>query len=169
MRVTPAQCRGCDVLALWEPLSIIADCLCQEVEQATGTRLCWCGLTPGAGVPYEYCGECGVNRCGVGYVAFDGALLQNEFLAGPQRCANPVQMQIRVGVLRCYPLPEDGGTADPDVLQEMVALVTADMHAARRAMLCCYEGDVTVQQYTVLGPEGGCVGGEWSAYVPLDV
>lgn len=157
---------------LHEPLLALADCLCQTVAEDTLRPLCWCGLYPGDGAPFEYCSECETGKCGVGYVALQSAAPYVTFgLDGvdpAMRCGTPIQAQVRVGVMRCFPLEEDGSTPPPSLLSSTTVDLVADMSAIRRAVLCCFDGEARLESYSVLGPDGGCVGGEWVAWVGLE-
>lgn len=156
---------------LHRPLIELSECLCRTVASVTGRDLCWCGLYPGTNPPFEYCGSCSSTMCGVGYVALE-TVTQYTALAVPGfsdfDCQTPLQALVRVGVLRCFPLEEDGSTSAPEVVESSAIDLMEDMDAIRQAVLCCFQGQSKLVEYRTIGPEGACVGGEWSAYIALE-
>jgi hypothetical protein len=43
-----------------------------------------------------------------------------------------------------------------------------DAFALYRALRCCQGVEVAAEAWTPVGPEGGCVGGQWTAYLAVD-
>jgi hypothetical protein len=75
---------------------------------------------------------------------------------------------LAVGALRCAAVVDDAGHAPaPAVLTAETQQMTADAFALAEALTCCAV-DVTPQRWDPIGPEGGCVGGEWTVAVRLD-
>jgi hypothetical protein len=72
---------------------------------------------------------------------------------------------IEVGALRCFPILEDGEILAPNDMNHLAAEQMQDAHALYRALLCCDAPSMVVQAWTPLGPEGGCVGGMWTAFI----
>jgi len=129
-------------------------------------------LTPGSEVAWDECCE------GFLYVR-----LVTMFPTGnpfPQLDQRPgsckptmIGSTIAVGVLRCTPTQDSGGGAPPAAdLTANTLEVTADASILLEAIKCCL-ADLTDDQasnaqqivlgsWTPLGPEGVCVGGEWS-------
>lgn len=76
---------------------------------------------------------------------------------------------IGVGVLRCASMVDDAGQAPaPATLTAEALQVVQDMADVAAALQCCVAPQaekLTMGMWTPLGPEGGCVGGEWTAAV----
>jgi hypothetical protein len=43
------------------------------------------------------------------------------------------------------------------------------MAASERALLCCFADPPTLDTWTSVGPEGGCLGGVWAASFILEL
>jgi hypothetical protein len=81
------------------------------------------------------------------------------------QCIRPLAWSIEVGALRCIPQGEEIPT--PVQMAEVTLGVVMDARALYKAVKCCgYE--VGIERYQPVGPEGGCVGGFWVAYLALD-
>ena len=151
-------------------LADLGDCVCSELAATGAGPTCWCGLYPGAQVAWDSCGDCGNSVCGMGWVRLDSTFPSQTF---PQpadisvRCAAPLVYRIEVGVLRCMPTMPDGGAATPEMLAGVVLGQAIDAAAIHRAMMCCETVRVAPETWLPRGPQGGCVGGAWTAY--LDV
>ena len=153
------------------PLIELADCLCTTVASETGLALCWCGIFPGGIPSWDYCGSCAGDNCGMGYVTMDAASSYTSFgqpAVGPTACATLMQANISVGVLRCMPMEDDGSLPPPDTMSEVAMVLMADMMAMKRAITCCFKGDIILGTYNAAGASGGCVGGQWNAVIGLD-
>lgn len=151
-------------------VSELVDCLCGMLEAEGGGRTCWCGAYPGAAVSWEYCGECSGGSCGMGYVRPAGIFPYSTFPVPETdvHCISPLAWVVEIGALRCLPQPPDGEVLSPDEMLEIAIATMLDARAMYKAVKCCeaIQG-AAIQFYTPVGPEGGCVGGYWTAY--LDV
>jgi len=151
-----------------EVMAALADCVCTEVNAIAPT--CWCGMTAGTDVAWDYCGECDGGHCGMAWVRLVGVTPYDIFpfpVIDPG-CARPLAALIEVGALRCIPTLADGAPLDEATMAEVTALQMADMWALRRAVLCCGYRDLALNVYDPLGPQGGCIGGVWSVYFGSD-
>jgi hypothetical protein len=117
-------------------------------------------------------------KCGVAWVRLSGITMggtgQDEALprnaagalCGPQQWTATVEL----GVQRCPTLGDahTNPTAVESLADTLVQL--SDERAMRAALRCCFGStqDVTPGEYTPLGPEGLCYGGQWSATMVLD-
>ena len=146
----------------------LIDCVCTELAASGAGPTCWCGLYPGAQVSWEGCGECNTGACGMGYVRLIGGFPYDVFPTPTidDRCAKPLAFALEVGALRC--LPHGDGLLDPAATAETVIDQMADARALYNAIKCCPGPRLGVQNYIPVGPQGGCVGGYWTAYAPLD-
>lgn len=151
-------------------LAELVECVCEELAVTGAGPCCWCGLWPGEAVSWDYCGECAASRCGMGWVRMVNVFAYSTF---PQpvvdpNCERPLAMQVEVGALRCLPSPPDGELPGPDLMAVAVAEQVADSFALYRAIKCCStSGPIAVETYQPVGPQGGCVGGFWLAYLDL--
>ena len=147
----------------------LVDCVCVALETDGAGPTCWCGFYPGSQVSWDYCGECSGGSCGMGYVRLVNAY-RSEDMLNPDlntRCASPLTLQLAVGAIRCIPVADDDGRLpDPESMWESSLAVLADMAALFVAADCC-PGEHILGEYTPVGPQGGCAGGEWTVWVSL--
>lgn len=137
------------------------------VTEANGAP-CSATLAPGAVVDWGGCGQCESGACGMVYVRVE-AMFRSFTFPEPTLeigCGAPLALQLRVGVLRCLSVDSNGGLDDAEST-EAALVALSDALAVRRA-LACMSGDVVLGIYEPLGPQGGCVGGEWQVTVDLD-
>lgn len=82
------------------------------------------------------------------------------------------QAVVGVGVLRCAAVVNDAGDAPtPAVLTAEALAVTQDAADLAAALQCCLAPQVSklrMVRWDPLGPEGGCVGGEWQVTLLVD-
>lgn len=82
---------------------------------------------------------------------------------------------LAVGVLRCAAVVNDQGQApSPATLTAEAHRMLADEAALSEAVRCCFAPNheylkTTLGAWTPLGPDGGCVGGEWALTISVDV
>lgn len=147
----------------------LAECLCAELAATGAGPTCWCGLVPGAEVAWDYCTECTGDVCGMGWVRVIGLFPYDTFPVGvvDDRCIRPLAVAVEVGATRCLHVPDGGEPPTEAAMLEATLAQSADALAMWRALKCC-DTPLAVQQYTPIGPTGGCVGGTWLAYIPLD-
>jgi hypothetical protein len=150
-------------------LERLVTCLCESLETQGAGPTCWCGIWPGDNVSWEFCGECRGGTCGMGYVKVDSVF---PTTTGPERagggtCHTPLSATIQVGALRCLPVPASGEIPSPDVMAQVAADQFADMLAMRYAVSCCGVDMEVLNAYQALGPQGACVGGEWTFVMPV--
>lgn len=142
----------------------LADCLCNELGDT-----CWCGIWPGDEVSWEGC-QCD-EGCGQGWVRLVGTFPYETFpVPTPDiSCRLPHAYAIEVGALRCMPVADtDGSVPSPETLAITAMIQYRDMNALYRALKCCDVPQISVEAYTPVGPDGGCVGGGWTAYVSFE-
>jgi hypothetical protein len=83
------------------------------------------------------------------------------------RCTAPLMATVEVGAARCLPVLADGEMIDPTTMANVAVDQMLDAMALYRAIKCC-AADMAPGIYTPAGPNGGCVGGFWTAFAPLD-
>lgn len=150
-------------------LADLGDCVCAELATTGAGPLCWCGLAPGAAVAWDHCGDCDNDVCGIAWVRLDQMYPSTQFPTPivEMRCRSPLAYRIEVGAIRCMPVAVDGGSLPPERLAEVTIAQVADAAAMYRAMQCCEAVRVAPEIYTPRGPQGGCVGGLWTAYLEV--
>lgn len=132
-------------------------------------------LVPGRDVAWDNC--CGDgNTGGQLYVRAVTGFPSGPF---PQhntstKCDAPFRAwQLAVGVIRCTPTIDDqGNPPSAAALTANTLGVMEDAHALETAIKCCLREAPRVQgvilvAWTPQGPQGGCVGGEWTVWVNL--
>lgn len=154
--------------AVLDPLSDLLACLCTEVTAVQ--PVCSCSILPGLDVAWDYCGECG-DKCGQAWLRvirmFPYGVWPAPALAA--NCQAPLAMEVEIGVVRCLPTLTESGDLPPIVDIEYATMIQiADMWAMLRAISCCDSSYKSPQQYDVMGPQGGCVGGTWRAFLAVE-
>ena len=150
---------------VWPLLVELKDCLCQELTDAElKPSDCFCGIVPGADVPYDY-------DNGMAWVRLTGANPSRTFpntAVFSNGCGAPLAFGVEVGSLSCIPgLSPGGGFPTDDVREEAARVQITTMQAMRRAITCCMPRglEILLQGYIPVGPDGGLVGGIWTASI----
>ena len=148
-------------------LFALSECVCNELATTGAGPMCWCGIYPGAQVSLEYCEECSDGLCGMGWVRLVTANPSTSFPIPEVQpnCRAEVAWMIEVGAVRCIPSPEDGAIPPAEDMAMYAADQMQDAHALYRALLCCEAPSMLVQSWTPIGPDGGCLGGTWLAWM----
>ena len=119
-------------------------------------------LAPGAQVAWDNCCEDG----GGGGQLWVRAV---NVLPGWPRQDNEQKCGIRlatavlaVGVIRCaHTLDDQGNSPTPAEMTSDTTRIMEDMEDMLSGVMENYEWTYTMGQWTPLGPDGGCAGGEW--------
>lgn len=154
-----------------EPVLLdLVTCVCNELTTTGAGPTCWCGVYPGTAVSWEFCEGCDNGTCGMGWVRPSSIFPYSTFPLAilESGCRAPLAWSVEVGALRCLPTTADGQLPSPDVLLESAAEQLADAYALYRALRCCDNVEIAAETWNPLGPEGGCIGGYWTAYLALD-
>lgn len=139
--------------------------------------VCRSFVAPGTVAPWDTCCDCTGGE-GQAWTLAERVYPTQPFPqqdTGAQRC-RPVQYaaEVVVGVLRCAVTVDDHG--NPPLAQAVTAdadKVSRDRDLMLAALLCDWLGDdddpgtFRLGEWTPLGPQGGCVGGQWRATVAL--
>lgn len=157
----------------YDVLSDLAACLCASLtpEDADGPNLCFCGVLAGD-QPYDAMGigeGCDDDTCGQAWVRMVNSYPSTSVGVAdlePNNCAKALGLDIEVGVLRCFPLEENGGILSAEDLDQAVRDQLDDMIAMQRAILCCSTlEDYVLGMYLPMGPIGNVIGGTWTLSV----
>jgi hypothetical protein len=156
------------IVSIADAVDELVTCVCDRLETHGGGPVCWCGLYPGDEVSWEFCGACDGDACGMAWVRLMGVFPYSTFpVPAPDlNCTLPLAWQVEVGALRC--LPESDDLPAPDQLAGTSLTMMADATALYQALRCCSASQVAPELWTPLGPQGGCVGGAWSAYLAVE-
>lgn len=155
----------------WPSLVALAECLQEQIRIAEVPDPQFVGIMPGRLVPHDYCGTAGCG--GMAYVRLVSTFPSvNGVTPNPTPLPNsPLAFNVVVGIIRCAPQPSSRGIP-PGVSDQFEAarLQTADMEVLYRTLECCLRDQKgAVGSYTPIGPDGGCLGGEWGATFPEDL
>ena len=77
-------------------------------------------------------------------------------------------IDIEMGAIRCYEIPEDGEAIEPETMLVLAAEQHADMMAGWRAVECCDMEGYNLATWIPAGPESGSLGGLWTVSILLD-
>lgn len=157
-----------DVIAYPNMVALVG-CVNAELEKSGLESVAFAGLMPGNQTIHEWCGE----DCGGGQLT---VRLITEFPTSsfPDQNGEAWTSQmtlaytLEVEIMRCMPIPEDGQPLSMEHQLSAARAQLADMAAMRRAICACFqsrEKAFALGQYTPVGPQGGCVGGNWTVTV----
>lgn len=157
--------------AAWPGVTVLASCLCAEIEVSGLGPVCLCSPLPGADIALDYGTE------GMAWVRVMGLWPSATFPSadgigrglGRSTCTSPLAVQVELGVARCAPMPGDDGEPPSMVDQfEATRRQLADMAAMRRAVVCCQGKDaryrIDLGPYSPGGPTGGVLWGTWTVW-----
>lgn len=154
-------------MSVQETLERLGSCLCAQIVADGSPGVCFCGVVPGEAAALDYAGDCS-DVCGMAWVrlvtSYPATVLGTPNLTA-SNCALPLGFDVELGVARCASTPDSSGNppSAADLLGD-TTLQSADMDSMRRAVLCCGDAaDWLLGVYAPIGPEGGLVGGTWTA------
>lgn len=151
---------------VWPLLTDLLGALTWEVGAANLPPLGLTVVVPGAEAAFDFgCDALGWVRAASVYPT---ATFPNPEASPLGSCVSSLAVSVEVGIMRCAPNPDtlpNGEVVLPTAtdLSEAARLQLADMAAIRRAILRCPAADRVLSLYQPLGPQGGVVGGFWSA------
>lgn len=150
-------------------LVALEECVCTMLTEQGAGPLCSCGVYPGGIPAFDGCDDCGNGVCGMGYVriatAFPYDIFPNPTL--DPNCRREIAWQVEIGALRCMPTAHDGYALDQETLAEVWVGQMLDAQAIANAVMCCDLPVVSLGAYVPVGPDGGCVGGFWTAWIGM--
>jgi hypothetical protein len=156
-----------DLLA-WPLLSNLKTALVEEIASSALDPFCFVGIMPGGAAAFDYIDDCD-EICGMAWLRL--ASIRESLPEGseaPSRCYSQFIVNVELGMIRCYQTFADTeGNVMPLEYQESKAeSQMAEMAAMKRVLVCsdaASNTDVFMGQYLPIGPEGGAVGGAWTA------
>lgn len=155
---------------IWTQAAALAACLCAEVTDDEGSSLCFCGVMAGDAV-YDFAGigECGDGKCGqawVRVVSIYPSTRLGEANTEARNCEVGMGADLEVGILRCWPVEDDGEAVSPEVMIEVAQQQLADELSLRTAVICCESlENYILGMWNPVGPEGGLIGGFYTVYI----
>lgn len=155
-----------DDTAAWPVLTQLVTCLRQEIANAGVPEPAFIGILPGAVWVADYAADCGGQAWVRLVTTYPSVAFPNPD-AEPNNFDRLLAVQVEVGIARCAPSSDDDGTP-PSVGEQAEAarLQLADMQVLYRTLRCCLDDDSVLGQYAPVGPEGGVLGGTWTAALP---
>lgn len=153
--------------AVGDRLIALAACLCQQInEEPDLPGVCFCGIIPGEAAVGQYAGDCD-DECGMAWVRL-GSSYPSDRLGtineNPGNCTAGLGIDVEMGIMRCFPIPEDGSAPSPEELTEVSNLQIMDMMVMWKAAMCCADlpnKEFRLTGYTPIGPAGDMIGGSW--------
>ena len=149
---------------LAERMIEVASCLCAQIETDGSPPTCFCGVVPGDSVVLAYATDC-EEKDGMAWVRL--ITLYPATSVGQQdttigNCGVGIGADLEVGIVRSYPVYEDGEEPPPAVLEALVRQQVKDAMTMHRAVLCCSAlptKEVIVGPYAPTPILGGLSGG----------
>lgn len=163
--MTPA---GSVLDVLGQALDLLAD---QESDCAISPEPCRVATYPGVQVPWDNCGGWGCDEK-------NGQLWANliSFTTSGTGPCQRINFTAIIGVVRCElgKMADDGTPPTTDLSEADAVQQAADADAIWNLFNCCEDRpdslrDLSLVNWTALGPSGGCVGGQWTVTGALDV
>lgn len=151
-------------------LERLAVCLCAQIIADGSPATCFCGVSPGSGFSPDLLQCEDTESCGIAFVQLQSSYPSQTVGVvdqTPGNCGVTIGFDAVIGVLRCFPLQDDGSNPPPETQLELFRQQTLDMESMRRALICCDwlpSKDVIVGQYTPVGPEGELIGGTFQLF-----
>lgn len=137
---------------------------------------CRVAVYPGLEVPFD---TCEVDDCGKGADGQLWATVQGvtPYPTNTGTGCDTYQWTAKIGSVRCAAKPgEDGAPPSVEAVQADAARQAIDADAIMYAIRCCApkvqrlrDAAMVVTTWVPLGPDGGCVGGEWTITGRFDV
>lgn len=100
---------------------------------------------------------------------------QQRGAAGSACAIHALAVHIGLGIIRCvHSLDDEGVAPKPEQVTNDGTLMLADMADLLDVLVCEVPNSVRgvmalkIDRWTPQGAEGGCAGGEWSAYLAMD-
>jgi hypothetical protein len=159
-------------VGLYDELAAILDCVQVELLDAGRPVPAEIYVSPGLPAFDHQCGELWARV--VRYFAADEWPIEST--PSLIRCNTDMVAEIGVGITRCQSGISSvgaGGHPSPEQLSEDAAGLICDAGALLRGMVCCYAPSVNIDlvagSWTQLEPQGGTIGGEWSAFIDADL
>lgn len=161
-------------------LADLAACLCATFEEACPSvfvePLCFCGVTPGDSVTYEYTSYGCDEADGQAWVrltqAYPSTNFPNPSAGTDTPCSTDLALLIEVGCVRTIKLDTDmtGEPTPPDAATWAAysEIQMAEFELMQQAILCCFKTKAILATYSPIGPLGGVIGGIWALAIPSD-
>jgi hypothetical protein len=145
-------------------LNGLSACLCAELtvaqDEASIPLPCLCTTLPGAVVAYDVYAE--------GGMAWSRLAAITPVTTNIGFCAVEFDVTVEVGITRCGPVMDEAGNP-PSEAEQLAAsmLQNFDMGILHKVLTCCTVPKsfsfTSMGTYTPVGPDGGVIGGTWSA------
>lgn len=153
----------------WASLDRLRTCLGTAIAEAKLPPVCALAVMPGQGVAHDFVYSCD-DKDGLAWVQLT-AQYPSTNVAQPTRgvtkCGADYGIGVNIGIIRSFPIPEDGEPPEVSVFEAMALQQLREMEVIRYALVCCYPEDVALGSYTPIGPQGGAFGGAWVANIAL--
>jgi hypothetical protein len=145
-------------------LDELVECLRQQIDEAGQEAPCFLTPLPGADVAMDYCGQC---DGGMAWVRMQRVAYPDEVVPGMSKALNVV---VEMGWISGAPpmVETTDGFELPTADEQRAAMLAQmdQMDLMLRALTCCPLSSgwrVDLGGYEPVGPQGGCVGGIWTA------
>jgi len=147
-------------------LTGLLDCAAAALNPPVGRVL----VAPGQLVAYD---DCCAGMVWTRLISLDSGVASSKMGATNfDPCGLRWNASVGVGALRCSATMDDrGAVAAPAAMTAEALQVTADEAALCQAVYCCNLlplNRTQIQRWDPLGPDGGCVGGEWTLVLQVN-
>lgn len=158
---------------VWPLLQILKGSMLEQITDSGLGPFCFAGIMPGQLVALEYVDNCG-DQCGMAWVRLASIQeVASQLNGGFSSCSSEFVANIEMGMVRCHQTAVDE-SAEPmplDYQEAKAEAQMAEMAAMKRALICDAQVqtnfDILLGQYNAIGPQGGVVGGAWTAQFHL--
>lgn len=163
---------------LFTALSILTECLIEELGKSGGPDLCYAGQWQGITEPPPPLMNCSSGDCGVAWTTpvqmYASTNFPNPVEPGAMPCNAPMALEVQMGVLRCKPTGPSG-YPDAQAVFTSNRLIMSDQLAMRKAALCCFTARIATHENfhirnlrVTLGswtPSALAAGGSWQVFI----
>ena len=162
---------------VWPKLEELLSCLESKLSEYQA-EACRTFIAPGSTPAWDVCCECEQDAEGMAWVQLNSVFPTDDFpdiQTDAMRCPpSGYGAEVAVSILRCASVMDDHGRPpSSDRLTAEARKLARDRSIMLEAVRCCYLQDADPGSYVIgswvpLGPDGGCVGGQFSLTIAVD-
>lgn len=149
-------------------MASLATCLCATLAEEGAPQPCFCGVLPGEIAVADYATGCDdASKDGMAWVRLTTAYPAKgvgRVSEDVGNCGTELGVEFEMGILRCFPVPDDGEAPSPEEMLAAAEQQHHDLLIMRKALFCCDalpNNSYILSAYRPSGPLGGVYGGSF--------
>lgn len=151
-------------------MQALRDAVEEQFKKVSDDGFCLLTLMPGEVVPFDYCDRCDNGMAWVRLVSMQPSEEQSDQRV-EGRCFADLSMTVEVGHIFAAPWPDADGDLPEEHEHSAATLRQIECADVMLTALLCTDlpDDVFASRpsYAPVGPDGGCLGGVWTATIGL--